>query len=218
MIRKILFLASNPTDTGRLRLDKEVHEIDEGLRRSNGSDQFELVPKFAVKVDDLRRTLLDHSPRIVHFSGHGTGADGITVENEKGESYDVPTDALAELFRLCAGHIECVVLNACYSDVQAETIVKHIPYVIGMTANVSDDAALEFAVGFYDALGAGKSIDDAFDFGCNAIALRGLPEHLTPILKKKKLTPTEKALLEASYSPVRDVFMDVSVMSADTSS
>ena len=35
MIRKILFLASNPTDTGRLRLDKEVSQIAEGLKRSN---------------------------------------------------------------------------------------------------------------------------------------------------------------------------------------
>src|SRR5579872_7156264 len=117
MIRRILFLASNPTDTGRLRLDKEVREVDEGLRRSNERDQFDLVQKSAVRVDDLRRSLLDHSPRIVHFSGHGTGADGITVEDENGEAYDVPNDALAGLFGLCAGDIECVVLNACYSDV-----------------------------------------------------------------------------------------------------
>jgi hypothetical protein len=50
---------------------------------------------------------------------------------------------------------------------------------------VSDDTALEFAVGFYDALGAGKSIEDAFQFGRNAIALKGIPEHLIPILRKK---------------------------------
>ena len=31
---KILFLASNPEDTGRLRLDEELREISEGLRRS----------------------------------------------------------------------------------------------------------------------------------------------------------------------------------------
>src|SRR5258706_15394722 len=142
MIRKILFLASNPTDTGRLRLDKEVREIEEGLKRSNERDQFDLIPKFAVRVDDLRRSLLDHSPRIVHFSGHGTGVDGIVVENDQGESYEVPTDALAKLFELCAGHIECVVLNACYSDAQADAIAKYIPYVIGMKAAVSDDAAV----------------------------------------------------------------------------
>jgi hypothetical protein len=184
MIRKILFLASNPTNTARLRLDKEVREITEGLKRSNERDRVQLIPTSAVRVDDLRRSLLDHSPHIVHFAGHD-GADGIVVENDQGKAIQVPNDALAGLFELCAAQIECVILNACYSDVQADAIAKHIPYVIGMKASVSDNAALEFAVGFYDALGAGKSIEDAFGFGCNAVALKGIPEHLTPVLKKK---------------------------------
>jgi hypothetical protein len=127
MTRTILFLASNPTDTGRLRLDKELREIEEGLKRSKERDQFTLVSKFAVRVDDLRRSLLDHSPRIVHFAGHGEGADGILVENDQGQAFQVATDALARLFELCAGHIECVVLNACYSDVQANAIAQYIP-------------------------------------------------------------------------------------------
>jgi len=182
---KILILAANPTNTGRLRLDREVREIGEGLRRSNERDRFELIPRFAVRVDDLRRSLLDHSPQIVHFAGHGEGNDGILVENDQGQAAQVPNEALADLFELCAGHIECVVMNACYSDVQAEAIAKHIPYVIGMKADISDDAALEFAVGFYDAIGAGRPIQEAFRFGCNAIALKGIPEHLIPVLTKK---------------------------------
>jgi hypothetical protein len=188
MVRKILFLASNPTDTGRLRLGQEVRDIEEGLKRSNERDQFELIPSFAVRIDDLRRRLLEHSPQIVHFSGHGAGVDGIVLENDKGESSPVPIDAVANLFELCSEHVDCVVLNACESDLQAKAISRHIPYVIGMTSSVSDDAALEFAVGFYDALGAGKSIEDAFRFGCNAIALKGIPEDKTPKLRKKKLT------------------------------
>jgi hypothetical protein len=185
MIRKIVFLASNPTNTGRLRLDKEVREIEEGLKRSNERDQFNLIARFAVKADDLRRSLLDYAPRIVHFAGHSGGADGILVENDQGEACEVPTDALARLFELCAGQIECVILNACYSDAQADAISEYIPYVIGMRASVSDDAAVQFAIGFYDALGAGRSIEKAFQFGCNAIALKGIPEDLTPVLKKK---------------------------------
>jgi len=93
----------------------------------------------------LRRGLLDHCPRIVHFAGHGEGADGILVENDQGQASEIPNDTLADLFELCAGHIECVVLNACYSDVQADAIAKHIPYVIGMKALVSDEAALQFS-------------------------------------------------------------------------
>lgn len=78
--------------------------------------------------------------------------------------------------------MECVVLNACYSEAQAEAIAKHIPHVIGMNKAIGDNAAIEFAVAFYDALGAGKTIDFAYRLACNAILLSGLPENLTPVL------------------------------------
>ncbi|MEZ4615545.1 MAG: hypothetical protein R2867_08530 [Caldilineaceae bacterium] len=35
----------------------------------------------------------------------------------------------------------------------------HVSYVVGMVDQVSDDAALGFAEAFYDAIGAGRSID-----------------------------------------------------------
>src|SRR5205807_2319434 len=86
VVRKILFLASNPTSTGRLRLDKEFREIGEGLKRSNERSRFELRTVLAVRVEDLRRSLLDNSPRIVHFSGHG-GTGGIVVEDGQGGAF-----------------------------------------------------------------------------------------------------------------------------------
>jgi hypothetical protein len=198
--------------------DQEVREIDEALKRSKKRDQFDLVQKFAMRIDDLRRGLLDHLPRIVHFSGHGTGLDGIALENENGELLPVPIDALAHLFQLCADHVDCVVLNACESDLQAQAISKHIPYVIGMTSTVSDDAAREFAVGFYDAIGAGKSIQAAFKFGCNAIALKGIPEDNAPKLRKKKLTATEKTRIEATYCPTNGVYLNIFALKYDSSS
>ena len=54
-----------------------------------------------------------------------------------------------------------------------------------MSHKISDRAAVKFAVGFYDALGAGWSYEDAFEMGCSAIALEGIPEELTPVLKTR---------------------------------
>jgi hypothetical protein len=184
-MKKILVLASSPVNQARLRLDKEFREIDEGLRRANKRDQFQLEQKWAIRPDDLRRALLDIEPQIVHFSGHGAGDDGIVVEDENGKSKLVTTEALSSLFELCADHVECVLLNACYSEIQADAIVKHINYVIGMSQAIGDTAAIKFAMGFYDALGAGKSVEIAYKFGCNAIQLENIPEHLTPQLKRK---------------------------------
>ena len=89
----------------------------------------------------------------------------------------------AEFFQLFADEVECVILNACYSETQAEAVARHIEYVIGMKKGVEDAAAIEFAVAFYDALGAGESVEFAYKLACNAIQWVGLPGHLTPVLK-----------------------------------
>lgn len=77
-----------------------------------------------------------------------------------------------------------MLLNACYSEIQANAIAKHIDYVIGMKKAIDDFAAITFAIGFYQALGAGRSIEEAYKCGCTLIRLRNIPEHLTPVLIK----------------------------------
>lgn len=110
---------------------------------------------------------------------------GLELEDETGKMRLVDTVALAKLFELFASNVECVILNACYSEVQASAIAQHIPYVIGMNKEIGDKAAIKFATGFYNALGAGESVEFAYKLGCNVIQLDGIPEHLTPVLKKK---------------------------------
>ena len=186
--RKILILAANPIDTTKLRLDEEVREIDAGLRRAMQRDKFELQQRWAVRVRDIRQAMLDENPHVMHFSGHGE-TEGLMFENQSGEAQIVDTEALAELFELFKDKVECVLMNACYSAPQAEAISRHIPYVIGMSKEIGDIAAIEFAIGFYEALGAGRSIEDAFKFGRNAIRLQGILEHLTPVLHKRDASP-----------------------------
>lgn len=184
-VTEILILSANPTNTNRLRLDEEVREIEEGLQRSRNRERFKVRSKWAVRLRDLRRSMLDYEPQIVHFSGHGE-VNGLALEDEFGNAVLVNPDALEGLFELFSDRVECVLLNACYSESQVKGISKHIQYVIGMRQEITDRAALEFAVGFYDALGAGKSIEEAFKFGRNAIQIYEIPEHLNPVLFKGK--------------------------------
>lgn len=113
-------------------------------------------------------------------------AGGLVFEDELGQSKLVSGVSLAALFGLFEDAVECVLLNGCYSASQGEAIAQHVPYVIGMRRAIGDQAAIEFAVGFYDALGAGRSIESAYRFGCSAIQLAGIAEHLTPVLLRKK--------------------------------
>jgi AAA-like domain/CHAT domain len=111
-----------------------------------------------------------------------TPQEGLVFEDETEREKLVSSGALAGLFELFTDEVECVILNGCYSEVQARAIAEHVPYVIGMNDAISDKAAIEFSVGFYKALGAGRPIEFAYKMGCNAIQIEGIPEHLTPVL------------------------------------
>jgi hypothetical protein len=97
---------------------------------------------------------------------------------------------LAGLFKLFADTVECVVLNVCFSHVQAKAIAEYIPYVVGMGKSIGDRAAIEFAIAFYKALGEGRDYQFAFDFACIAIDLAGIPGSDIPkLFKRQKPSP-----------------------------
>ena len=186
-MKTILFLAANPKDTNRLRLDEEIRDIQERLKTASNRANIDFRQQMATRPGDLRQALLREKPQIVHFSGHGE-TEGILLENDAGMAHLVSPDALAELFGLAAktAPIQCVVLNACYSEAQAEAIAAHIPFVIGMNNAIGDSSAVKFAIGFYDAIGAGQTVEDAYQFGCNALRMENLPGDLTPVLRRKR--------------------------------
>jgi hypothetical protein len=179
--RTIVLVQANPSRTAALGLREEYEAINGALTRPNTIHAFRVIRLDAATDDDLRRALLDFEPEIVHFSGHGAGRIGLVFE-EAGEPLFIAGDALASLLGLFSTHVRCVVLNACYSENQAQSISSVVQHVIGMTRAIGDAAAIKFSTGFYDALAAGRSFVEAFHFGCNAISLKGIPESLTPTL------------------------------------
>lgn len=48
-MQKILILAANPKNTSRLRLDEELRDIEEGLRRAKHRDEFVFTQRLAVR-------------------------------------------------------------------------------------------------------------------------------------------------------------------------
>jgi hypothetical protein len=196
-MKRILILTANPTNTKPLRVSEEVREIKRAWERSQNREQFEIIVEEAVRPQEFRRTLLGHKPNIVHFSGHGGGEQGLALMGDNGEAFLVKVAPLAKFFKALQEifFIDCVFLNACYSDVQAEGIYPYVNYVVGMNQKIGDEAAKQFAIGFYDTLFAGQSIQSAFDLGCNAIEIENIPEHLTPVLRTKDST-TKKAMIQ----------------------
>jgi hypothetical protein len=195
---RILFLAANPIDGEPLRLDEEMRAIDRALREAEYRDRFEIEQQWAVRIDDLQEALLRFRPDIVHFSGHGADSSEIVLQDESGAGRVVDGDALSRLFDVLRDDIRCVVLNACYSDRQATAIAEHIDCVVGMTRAVADDAAIQFATGFYRALGYGRDVQTAFDLGSNLIGLQGVPDEDVPRLVATRVKAADVTFVASS--------------------
>lgn len=186
MVKTILTLAANPDGTSNLKLDLEIRNIQEELERAKYREEFKFERRDAVRWQDLLHAILEVEPRIIHFSGHGTGSQGLIILDDNGHKHLVSTEVLSDLFRQFSGQVECVLLNACYSEAQARAIVQHINYVIGMSEEIRDDAAIAFTKGFYAALGAGKAIAQAFEIGRSSV----LEKENSPLAgQDRKLVP-----------------------------
>ena len=170
--QRVLVVFANPTGTDALRLASEERAIKESIKLSKYR-HIDVRTLPASTVHDLRRALLEEEYDIVHISGHGTRS-GLVLEKEDGSRHVVPQAALAETLAAYAqpkGHLECVLLNACYSISTGTFASLGLPFTIAMDGPISDLAAIEFSRGFYDALGAKKGIEFSYEEGCRAVAL-----------------------------------------------
>lgn len=184
--KRILVLAANPKDTTWLRLDEEMNEIEKALESAKLRELFRLEKKLAVTNRDIQHAMLKYEPHIVHFTGHGSQS-GIILEGDMGTSTLASGEALAMLFEIFKDKLECVILSACYSEPQARAINRHIDYVVGMNNAILERSSIEFATAFFQALGFGRSYEEAYKLGRAAI-LQHFPEHSEhdiPVLLKK---------------------------------
>ena len=184
---KVLILTAIPDG---LRLDKEIRDIVEAIRRAVKRDKWEIQLRTAVRPQDIRRALAEEQPSIVHFCGHGMEDGSLVLEDDSGNHKAVSPFALAALFKLHASHVKCVLLNACYSEKSAVAISQHINYTIGMNQPISDKGAIVFAIGFYDGLGYENPdsldvIPRAFEEGLVAIQMEDVSLLQIPVLKIK---------------------------------
>jgi hypothetical protein len=201
----ILFLASNPSETSKLQLEKEFVRIFNGIQE--GTRDLKLVSEWAVTPGGLQQAILKHRPAIIHFSGHGVGeagsqagqrdvaleepgSGGILLQDANGRPKLVSGAALADLFETMLAHqginLEVVILNACHQEEQARAISRHVPYVIGTSAAIDDNVAIEFSTGFYRGISArDSSVDFAFRLARNNIMLEGLEDSMVPVLYAK---------------------------------
>jgi hypothetical protein len=170
----ILFVSANPAGTDPLRVQLEERIVRDAIAHSPNRARLSLVTQPAATFEHLRQALLHGSYDVVHVAGHSE-TDGLILEDAHGDCVRIAPKGLAMMFAnyaAPAGRLRCVILNACYSVATGELIAMDVDYTIAMNGPISDQAALEFSQGFYDALGAGCDVPRAYREGRTCVAAK----------------------------------------------
>jgi hypothetical protein len=92
-IVKILFFGANPVGTPQLRVDEEIREIQQTIKRGRERDNILVNTEWAVRPRDITQALIDFQPHFVHFAGHGGGEEGsFAAEDDVGYAHVIPVD------------------------------------------------------------------------------------------------------------------------------
>jgi hypothetical protein len=172
---RILFLSSNPWTTSRILVDEESREIFEKIHEGPYRDRFELHNHAAIRPFDLQKLLLKYRPQIVHFSGHGSKRHKLILGGAHGRGKTIDQQGLSDVFALYNKHVRVVLLNACFTRAQAQSISEVVNYSIGTGRGIGDKVGVAFAGAFYRALAFGKSVRDSFESARAELALTKIP-------------------------------------------
>ena len=165
----ILAIAASPSDQVQLDSARELSVLRGSLQELVEAGQVEIVICENATHEKLHLALLEHTPDVVHFIGHGQydreqHMGLLLLEDEQGRSAPLEAPEAARLLRRYG--VSLVVLNACetasgaWAGLAPALVRAEIPAVVAMQWPVEDRAAIRFSRLFYKALSMGRTIDE----------------------------------------------------------
>ncbi len=172
---RVLAMVSSPADAVALDVEREKANLEQALEPLVRAGAIELHWLEQATLSALLRELRREEYHIFHYIGHGAydaGADDglLLLEDEEERGRAVSGSQLGTILHDCTT-LRLAVLNACegartarddpFAGVAASLVQRDIPAVIAMQFEITDDAAIVFAEGFYEAVAAGFPVDAA---------------------------------------------------------
>jgi hypothetical protein len=158
----VLFITAEPEGQVRLRIDKEIREIQERVRASELRDSIKFEYRPAARVTDLLQHFNEVEPDVVHFSGHGA-QDGLAFQDDADELRVLTNEQLDAVVAAAPAPLKLAVFNSCNSAEQARVATRRLAAAVGMNRTIDDEDARIFAGQLYNALGFGRSLGLAFE-------------------------------------------------------
>ena len=200
---RVLYLTSNPDSNAYLRVDVEVREVRQAVRKADLRDLVQFEHRPAATPEDLLDGLNETRPHVIHFAGHGGGHsllfDDGKIEGSTGRvgSFDL----LARALSATSTPPKVLILNACDTLDGAEVLLESVPIVVAMASSVTDLAATAFAARFYSAVASAQPVSTAVDQGSVAVDLLDLSEGWKPsLLFRDEVDPSQIQLITGSLA------------------
>jgi len=198
---KVLFLAADPTavlsdrPTQPLQLGADMREIRKRVEEGGRPSMLDFDCQFDARPEDLVDRLRLTRPQIVHFSGHGD-VQGLMFTSPRGVGAQRVTGAaLKDFLKVFPNEIRLVVLSACFSSDQAESIAEVVGCAIGTPGGIADEDAIRFNAAFYGFIARGESVATAFKKARAELGVRG-PQGATPeLLASERVNPAKLFLV-----------------------
>lgn len=195
---RVLAMIASPSDQARLDVEHERQRLKDALAPLEQRGLLKLRWVQGQTWRDLQQALLQREWHVFHFIGHG-GFDSrieegvLALADEQGKTRLLSATDLGRMLAQRTS-LRLVVLNACqgaaanktdlFSSTAATLSRRGLPAVLAMQYEITDQAAIEFTRGFYDALSAGLPVDASLTQARTSISL-GLNrtlEWVTPVL------------------------------------
>lgn len=172
----VLFMSASPA-AAKLSCGNEFMHLTQKLCYDNRmKGKIEIIPEMNITTDEMSDKIREYMPTIIHFCGHGEELNKdapeesglLFISDDHTGTKVMDAAKLNTIFGLIKERnplLEAVVLNACYSEPQAEVLSKHNIYAVGTSAKIGSLAARKFAVGFYSEYFLAKDIVASVKFG-----------------------------------------------------
>ena len=194
---RVLVMLSNPSDVDCLDVEKEWQQLKQAVGYLEERKLLILERLEKATLSKLQNRLRREEYHVFHFIGHGsfdpnTQESVLALEDEDGRKRLVSGPDLGIYLR-DEPSLRLVLLNACegarasrtdpFSGAAQSLVLKGIPAVIAMQFEVSDEAAIAMASGFYAALADDYPVDAALAEARKAVFAAGCTvEWGTPVL------------------------------------
>lgn len=194
---RVLVMLSNPSDVDCLDVEKEWQQLKQAIAHLEERKLLIVERLEKATLSQLQNRLRREEYHVFHFVGHGSFDPGtqesvLALEGEDGRKRLVSGLDLGIYLR-DEPSLRLVLLNACegarasrtdpFSGAAQSLVLKGIPAVIAMQFEVSDEAAIAMASGFYAALADAYPVDAALAEARKAVFAAGCTvEWGTPVL------------------------------------